>query len=1174
MLEIRLFGAPEVLWNGAPLFLQRRANRALIYYLAAHGRAVERDALTELLWPGTRIETGRARLRETLSRLRDSLPDPTLISASPETVTLNFSRTQSDYLEFTRLGLTISNTPWRIPPELPLPPSLYEMMSRLTALYRLPGFFISGDAEFSKPLAQWRDEINTTARIQTLRILDRLYEHARVASPVEEALQWLNSAIHMDRFNEERQARFLSTLLAAGLKQEARQHYRALEAVYQSELDTPLPPEIAALRPRLFDESRPANRNVFTWPLRPTLKAPFVGRESNLADLRRNFVSGGGVLVFGEAGAGKTRLVQEFYSRLRPGPRLLMGVCRPMAANLPFQAWVNMLRRGIRAEEWRALPAAWARPLARLLPDLYTLRPDLEADRSNFDHPKSVLLEAIRQVLLVAAQPEPLIVFLDDVHWADETSLGLLAYLLEQGFFTGRHGFLILTSRAEEYNTSLDRLLSASYLNRINTIQISHLSPQEIGQMVHSMLNETPPPGFVERLAREVGGNPFAILETLGAFLDSPNRPGLAEITRLPLVSSVNQMIQMRLRAVSTEGRSVLHAAALYGGSLKVGMMSKVVALPEDSVARAFTELEGLRFIQRETLDGSTEYTFAHEKFRESLLQDISPAHNYLFNRRLAEVLEEGLPKFGLSQAGIIAQHFEAAGMFSQAFDYWVKAARYAQQLASMRESTSLYKRAERLIPRITNLSDEQLHTLFANWSDMAFTQDDSETLFRLNKALLSLGNERNSDLLIGSAYDGLGDACMASNQFEHGRQHVEKSLPHLEKSGNLYELLEAQTHMGAFTLFIGQIPDSIPWFERVLQTTHAATDPALLRARGNALYHLSLARTLTGCPQPGLAHARESMDCHQQSGWLYGRVAACTAVALACYYLGQYHEGYPTCREGIDLAERIEAWRMLGYGHGCAAHLALENGDLGAAWQHARQVLTLGDHHRYAENHALGYKCLGDIYLHLRAHEQALTNYQTGLGLARGHHATIEHTCCIGVCMAHLDRPEGLPRIQQSINLAEQYGLHTLSIFARMLQLDVLCAQEQFGWFEREAAELSQLLTEHFRSDLVALIDLLDACKQARTGQPAQALAIVNQVIAQSGQSLSLWPRLRACTMRLKLEKAIGSDPTAAQQQVEALLAGLYASLGDAPLKPALDQFAQSVRAGHPDTLQPPFWQ
>ncbi len=1168
MLEIRLFGAPEVLWNGAPLSLQRRANRALIYYLAAQGRAVERDALTELLWPGARIETGRVRLRETLARLRETLPDLSLLSASPETATLDFSRTQVDYLEFSRLGQTISNTPWRIPPEMPLPPSLYELMSRLVAIYRLPGFFISGDAEFSEPLAKWRDEINTTARLMTLRTFDRLYEHALVASPVEEALQRLNNAIRIDRFNEERQARFLSTLFNAGLKQEARQHYRAIEAAYRSELDSPLPQEITALRPRLFDETRPASRETFTWPLRPTLKAPFVGRESTLTDLRRNFVSGGGVIIFGEAGAGKTRLVQEFYSRLKPGPRLLMGVCRPMAANLPFQAWVNMLRRGIRPEEWRALPAAWAGPLSRLLPDLYALRPDLGSYRSHFDHPKSVLLESIRQILLVASQAEPLLIFLDDVHWSDDTSLGMLAYLLEQGFFTGRHGFLILTSRVEEYNTSLDRLLSASYLNRINAIQLGHLNPDEIGQLAHYMLRETPPPGFVDRLAREVGGNPFAILETLGAFLDGPNRPGLAEITRLPLVSSVNQMIQMRLRSVSNEGRAVLHAAALYGGSLKVGMLSRVVDLPEDSVAQVFNELEGLHFIQRETPESASEYTFAHEKFRESLLQDISPAHNYLFNRRLAEVLQEGLPAFGLSQAAVIAQHFEAAGMFSQAFDYWVKAARYAQQLASVREATSLYKRAERLILRVPNLGEAQLHALFASWSDMAFTQDDSETLFRLNKVLLALGQERNSDLLIGSAYDGLGDACMTATQFEEGRQYVEKALPHLEKSDSLYELLEAQTHMGAFTMQLGQISQSIPWFERVQQATSSVTDPALLRARGNALYHLSLALSLTGFPQPGLALARESLNCHQQSGWLYGRVAASSALALACYYLGQYAEGYRACREGIELAERIEVWRMLGYCHSYAAHLALENGQLGASWQHARQALAVGDRHRHIVIQSLGHKCLGDIYLRLHDYEQAFKCYQTGLALAPEHYIALDHIGRIGICMARLNRPEGLPRIQQSINLTEQYGLQTLSVFSRIIQLEVLCAQGQYDWFEREAAALAHLLHERFRSDLVALIDLYDACKQARIGQPELALDAVNRVIDQSEPLLWLWPRLRAYTMRLRLETATGRDTTAALQKVETLLSELYASLDDVPLKNTLDLFAASARHGHPEAL------
>lgn len=769
MLQIQLFGDPHVLWNNAPLTFNLPDARALLFYLSAQGQPVERSTLAALLWPQN-AQQARRLLRKALTHLRADLPNETLILTDRQSISLDFTQISVDYLDFLNLVKTISHTPWRIPPEMPLPASLYNLMNRLTAHYRLPGFLALQENSFSPALTAWRDEIDKYCREITLRCLDRLAEHAHAIGNLTEASTHRRIAAALEPFNAMRQVQMLTSLLESGQKQAALQHYQMLEAAYQS------PPQIAALRPQLFSRTQPMRQSKFTWPLRPTIATPFVGREANLKDLRRHFISGGGVAILGESGAGKTRLVQEFYNRLNPSPRLLMGVCRPMAASLPFQVWVNLLRRSIQPTEWESLPLVWMQPLARLMPELHTLRPDLLQPYANMEQPKSVFFEAVRQVLLAISGHDPLIVFLDDIHWADDASLGLITYLLEKGFFTGRHGFLILTARPEEYNTLINRLVSASYLNRINTIELGLLSPEEIEQLIVQVWGEKPPRSFVYRLANEVGGNPFAILETIGAFLERPSRPNLDEITRLPLVSSINQMIRMRLRMISPAGRDILKAAALYGGNLQVEIIAKVVALPEETVQQAFEELEKLHFIQRETADEQSDYVFVHEKFRESLLQDISLSNNILFNRRIAEALEARPAQYGPDQSAIIAQHYESAGLFSQAFDYWIRAAEYAQTLDSPPQAIAFYQRAERLVARTPGLSDEQLHKFVSSWSALAQKHGDYKTLLHIHRLILSLGEDRNSQLLLHTAHKGLSLAYQATKQPAQAAIHAQKA--------------------------------------------------------------------------------------------------------------------------------------------------------------------------------------------------------------------------------------------------------------------------------------------------------------------------------------------------------------------------------------------------------------
>ncbi len=775
MLQIQLFGDPHVLWNNAPLTLSQPDARALLFYLAAQGQPAERSTLAALLWPQD-AQQARPRLRKTLTHLRAALPNQALILTDRQSISLDFTQVSVDYLDFLNLVKTIAHTPWRIPPEMPLPASLYNLMNRLTAHYRLPGFLADESASFSPALAAWRDAIDQSCREIALRCLDRLAEHAHAIGNLTEASTHRRMAAALEPFNATRQAQMLTTLLEAGQKQAALQHYQTLEAAYQAKNNQPLPPQVAALRSQLFGSTQAVRPTKFTWPLRPTLTTPFVGREANLKDLRRHFISGGGVVILGESGAGKTRLVQEFYNRLNPSPRLLMGVCRPMAASLPFQVWINLLRRSIQPAEWESLPVVWMRPLAHLMPELHTLRPDLPHPYANMEQPKSVFFEAVRQVLLTISERDPLIVFLDDIHWADDASLGLITYLLEKGFFTGRHGFLILTARPEEYNTLINRLVSASYLNRINAIELGLLSPEEIEQLIVQVWGEKPPRSFVYRLANEVGGNPFAILETIGAFLERPSRPNLDEITRLPLVSSINQMIRMRLRMISPTGRDILKAAALYGGNLQVEMIAKVVAQPEETVQQAFEELEKLHFIQRETTDEQSNYAFVHEKFRESLLQDIGLANNILFNRRIAEALEARLAQDGPAQSAVIAQHYESAGLFSQAFDHWVRAAGYAQTLDTPTQAIAFYQRAERLVARTPGLSDEQLHRFISSWSALAQKHSDYKTLLHIHRLILSIGEDRNSQLLLRAAHHGLSLAYQKANQPAQAAMHAQKA--------------------------------------------------------------------------------------------------------------------------------------------------------------------------------------------------------------------------------------------------------------------------------------------------------------------------------------------------------------------------------------------------------------
>ncbi|GAG76089.1 unnamed protein product, partial [marine sediment metagenome] len=124
----------------------------------------------------------------------------------------------------------------------------------------------------------------------------------------------------------------------------------------------------------------------------------------------------GGIIITGESGLGKTRLVQEFSELYAPGRRILGTHCRPAEINLPFQPFIELLRNNISSSEWKNFSRTWAEPLAILLPEILPTHKLQEIPLVSIypDQNRATLFEAIRQVFLLIAQQSDLVLFIDD----------------------------------------------------------------------------------------------------------------------------------------------------------------------------------------------------------------------------------------------------------------------------------------------------------------------------------------------------------------------------------------------------------------------------------------------------------------------------------------------------------------------------------------------------------------------------------------------------------------------------------------------------------------------------------------------------------------------------------------------------------------------------------------
>jgi len=943
-----------------------------------------------------------------------------------------------------------------------LPATSYQSLVEAAKLWRGPGFLSGVNWPDSPSLESWQR--NQEAKIQhhLRHVLDRLMDHETAVGNLEQLIVWVLMALQLDNLDEDLHYLLLKTYLDLNRRSDARKHYHEIEALYRIELSSELPESVQSLWKQISD-TQPIKSSVQSveWPIHTSIHTPFVGRNEIIEQIDKFCSTSSGVVIFGEAGIGKTRLVQECYQRRETKPRLLMAAGHSSESNLPYYTWINLLRHSIKPEEWLQLSPTWAAPLAVILPELKEIHTGLQAqDFPSPDHPRTVILDAIHQLLRVLADESPLILFVDDVHWADESSLAILSYLLKQSFFDSSHNFLVMTARADEKNPWLDNLLINTPLQKLRQIELPNLGVEDVAHLVQHVLNQSPPQEFIERLFRDTGGNPFYLLETVQAILETGHSQEIEKIIDFPLPPSVHQLTQARMQGLSDLAIDILLAGALIGMEFNLSLVQQITGADAVSALEALVELEVARFLLSSQKEDQPTYSFVHEKIRESILFELSPDRKRVLHARIATTLEQYLGSSASSQAAWIGFHYQESGNLLKSFDFWLQAAQYASRLYSIQNAIEAFSNAERIVPREPGITERKIHDLYVNWASVAFDSDNPEMLFRINETLLSLGRERDSAFLIGTAFNVLSDAHFASNQFEKGLESVEQAKLYLPSSGDICEFLNSQLRYGVFLYMVGNFPDAREILYSVLDQIPAESDPSFDKLNSNLHYQIGILETLMGYPVEGLEFLGSALK-HRRKVQVPNEVISLyAAMGLAYYIKGEFQAGYEYASKAIEIGEKMGYQRMLGYAY---AYCSLNSHNLGLldeAWEHASRALYIGQTYGHFEISALACRTFGNMYLWLEDYQSAIAYFEKGIRIAGEHYVALELMALLGYAFASAGRiEEGLAHLTQAYQTSSQMNLGSISVYARSL---LLIAQSQHGdssnnlpeEFERALAE------------------------------------------------------------------------------------------------------------------------
>ncbi len=1150
MLRINLFGAPAVYdESGKPLTIRRRLTRALLYYIAAQGRPITRDHLVDRFWPDEPLEKARASLRDALGKARDALPDKELLQTTRESVTFDYHRVSVDLLEIRSLLEIINASTRKLPENAPLPAETYRQMLKVMQIWDGRSFLPGGDVEYSEDLSDWMRDTEEDITRELVRITKRLASHDAASGHPDQANRWLMTALHFDEFDADVHQSILENYLKNDSPKEARAYFEALENTYGEVEDYPR--GVRALESRIYaTPSSDLPTLPPDWNVRQSLQVPFIGQEDVLEQMERAYRIGGGMLVYGEAGSGKTRLVQEFFRRQKGFPRLMLAFCQPLESGMPFAPWISLLRNSISQAEWRKLDAGWANSLSLLLPELSQIRNSKNPSAQKTpDVSRSALLEAIHKTLLLAANKEPIILFLDDVHWADESTLAIVAYLLREEFFSQGRGLLVMTARIEEQNLQLDRFLLTTYPQPVRRLEMRALTPEEIAELCEQVLSRPLPFSIVGQLGQDTGGNPFFLLEILSRLQEIYPAEELAGAESLPLPASISELVKARLSTLTSEARELLSISAVMGSSFELAVIEKAVSFSPEQVIDSLESLEATRLVR--SLPGDRPvYAFRHEKIRESLLNDLSSGRKRLLNHKCALVLEE----YHGSQKDVVASklalHYESAGDLLKAFAYWKVAAKNAHRLESFYECVEAYHRAERLLPRATGLTDEQIYELYVSWINLAFDNDDAPELERLSQSLGALGRERASDLLTGASFTALAEARMSRNRFDAAYEAATQAFSHVSRSGNSVEMARLMVRQGIYLMMMGRIHDAQGRFLKVLQVTQDATAPNLVISRVDANHQLGVIENLAGFPFRALDYARLTIEDAASVGFLYGKITAYGSQALSYYMSGELEKGREACLQGLSLLGQMSAWRMVAYLDIYCALNELDMGLIGPAWKHAQHAIDLGRKYGHGEILSIGYCILGDIHLNLSYLKKASQAYDQGSIAAGEHFIRCGSLYRRGYCLVRQGDASGMALIAQSVEIAESQGLGGLLTLAGMNELAALAELGHVEAFESRSQWFLDEAPPRIGAELpICAVNRLRARLFLRQGKPAEALQSLGNAAAWYHDHHYRWLELECLETQAESLAKIGQDNSSLRSQIETILDELENGLEDAPI-------------------------
>jgi class 3 adenylate cyclase/predicted ATPase len=672
---------------------------------------------------------------------------------------------------------------------------------------------------------------------------------------------------------------------------------------------------------------------------------PLVGRDEEIALLMRRWErarQGDGqlVLIVGEPGLGKSRLIEEFHGRLRDVPHTWVEwSCSQLLQSTPLHPLTDWGR-----ERFGGIEVSTEKRLAELenLLGLIRLEPvenaallaplldiPLPPERIPALSPEELRrrqLAALTGLVMAGARTQCVVLALEDVHWADPTTLDVLRGIAERGALAPL--LVVITARPEFRPPWGMR-------SHHSTISLAPLDRSQVRHMVGELASRHAlPKEVIEGVSERTGGVPLFVEEVTRLMLERGEQSGIQAIP-----PTLQQSLMARLDRLGS-AKEVAQIGSVIGHDFSYNLLRALAGMEDALLQTALEKLAEADILLVQGVPPDSDYRFKHALIQDAAYENLLKTRRQVLHRRVAEILCE----HAAAEPELLAHHYSWAGMNEAAIEWWGKAGQRSMERSALVEASEQFTRALDLfatVPDTPALRREQIKLQVALITPLMHlkgygapeTKTATEGAHSLIQRAEALGEPPEDPLLLFSVLFGFwaantmafnGDLiCELSTQF----------LSLAEKQGTTAPLVIALRMMGTSLLFTGEFAASRAHLDRAMVLYDTAQHRPLamrfgLDIRATSLFYRSFANWYLGYPDAAVAEADLALRDARDTGHAATLMVAMGVTSLTRVLCGEYVAASKILNELDALADEKGSaqWKAFGISiQGCVAALAGE---------------------------------------------------------------------------------------------------------------------------------------------------------------------------------------------------------------------------------------------------------